>query len=454
LAAAQLGKRVVVVDERLAEGGVCVHTGTIPSKSMREAALAHLREAIATPVSMDWIRSRVQEIVQVEVALIRKRFTEAGIEFVGGRAAFTHDQKCEVVGPSASIVFTADRFILGVGTEPRRPAFAHFDPQHRVVTSDEILKLPVLPQSLVVVGGGVIGCEYASIFAALGTKVSIVESRGALLSEVDKTIAEEFLDYLQAHGVEVYLNASVVHCGVDDDGSARTVFADGSRLRSDCVLVSAGRQRSTRAMGLEHMGIIPDERGRVATTHGQRTAHPLVHAAGDVSSVMALASTAARDGRVAAESAFGVAPRLETAPVPVGIYAIPEISYVGKTEQQLVAEGIPFCSGIAHFRETARGVITEIGRGERIGTRTGVLKLLCHSESEEILGVHIIGTGATELVHIAQAHMTHGGKLGHLLGTIYNYPTYAELYRTAALEAERALRSGRHMQPLTVAANG
>jgi NAD(P) transhydrogenase len=441
--ASKLGKSVCVVERRRVLGGVTVNTGTIPSKALREAILNAGNQTSLAPRETDFASARnasfssllgaVDRVMRLEVETIEGHFRSNGIEVIHGRASFRDPNQVEVVSEDSARFVTADNFLIAVGTKPARPAGIPFDGQN-VVTSDELLTLERLPRSMIVVGGGVIGTEYASMLAALGVKVTLVEARDRLLGFVDEELTEALQYHLRRAGVTLRLGEKVECIAVEDaepsqrtaDGRlVRATLASGKQVRADCLLYSIGRQGATDGIALDLAGLEADARGRLSVDENYRTRVGHIYAAGDVIGFPSLASTSIEQGRVAACHMFGEAASSVPEQLPYGIYAIPEISMVGYTEGQLSDKGIPFESGVARYEE--------IARGQLLGDDVGMLKLLIHQETREVMGVHVIGTGATELVHLGQAVMALGGKADYFVSTVFNYPTLAECYKVAAL---------------------
>ena len=321
--------------------------------------------------------------------------------------------------------------MIAVGAKPYRPPNIQFNGQS-IFDSDDVLNLKKLPREMTVVGGGVIGTEYGSMFAALGVAVTLVDARKRLLGFVDEEIIETFHYQMRSLGVRLRLGEEVESCSVREDNQVVTVLKSGKVIISDCVLYSAGRVSATAELGLQNVGISADERGKLTVNEHYQTAQPNIYAAGDVIGFPALASTSARQGRLATCHAFGVVEQVMEVPLPYGIYAIPEISFVGSNEEELTKQGIPYEAGIARYRE--------IARGQLLGDEHGMLKILFHRKTEEILGVHIIGEYATELIHIGQAVMALKGGLTYLRDAVFNYPTLAECYKVAALDGYNKLR--------------
>jgi NAD(P) transhydrogenase len=445
--AAKLGRTVCVVEQMDTVGGVAINTGTIPSKALREAVLAVLaarRHADNVGASLDRTRELAllveycQRVIHAEIEVVRRQLNDNGVALVHGRASFAGSDTMLVEGEYTTETIRAGSFLLAPGTTPARPAHVPFDGE-KIVTTDELLKLPYLPSSLIVVGGGVIGTEYASMLSALGVHVTLIESRERLLDFADGEIVEALQYHLRQSGMTLRLGEKVVQIRrTEGSPSGRpgecveATLASGKTLHADCLLYSGGRQGATDALKLAAVGLSADERGRIKVDEHFQTAVPHVYACGDVIGFPALASSSMEQGRLAACHMFGVDTVSVEELLPFGIYAIPEISMVGRTEEQLTAAAVPYETGIAHYRETARGQL--------LGDESGMLKLLVHQQTEAILGVHIIGTSATELVHIGQAVMGLQGTAEYFIQTVFNYPTLAECYKVAAFNARNKLR--------------
>lgn len=440
--AAKLRKRVGIVDKREIVGGVCVHTGTIPSKSFKEAVvfLSGFRQRniygagyrVKSEIEMSDLTFRCNRIMQIEIDVIKAQLTRNHIEVLPGEARFVDEHTVEIVSTQGSLRKTAERFCIAVGAKPSRPSNVEFNGT-TIFDSDNILNLPELPRSMVVVGGGVIGTEYGSMFAALGVHVTLVDARTRLLGFVDDEIIECFQYHMRAMGVTLRLGEEVKSCKPREDGQVITELKSGKVIVSDCVLFSAGRVSCTDNLGLDTIGVQLGERGKINVNENLQTNLPHIYAAGDVIGFPALASTSASQGRLASAHAFGIKDSIKETPLPYGIYSIPEISYVGLTEGELTEKQIPYETGLARYREIARGHI--------IGDENGMLKLLFHRETLDILGVHVIGESATELVHIGQAVMALKGGLIYLRDAVFNYPTLAECYKVAALDGYNKVRA-------------
>ena len=449
--AAKLGKRVCVIEQRNVVGGSAVQTGTIPSKALREAILnlgggcgASPRSAdfqnAARGVSLESLWKACSRVINAEVEMVRGHLASNGIDVLNGTGRFVSQHEIEIVGKSASGVIRADHIAIASGSMPAKPGNIEFDDKN-IITSDELLDLKDLPHSMIVVGGGVIGTEYASMLAALGVKVTLIEGRNRLLDFVDSEIIEALQYHLRQSGMTMRLGEKVVSIrkveapgGAKSDGTmVEAVLESGKILRADCLLYCIGRQGATDALQLGNAGLEADNRGRIKVDQNYRTKIPHIFAVGDVVGFPSLASSSMDQGRIAACRMFGVRCESMEELLPYGIYAIPEISMVGWTEERLTSEGIPYESGVAHYKE--------IARGQLLGDEIGMLKLLIHQESHAILGVHIIGTGATELVHIGQCAIAFKATLDYFVNAVFNYPTLAECYKVAALNGLNKLRN-------------
>jgi len=440
---AKLGKRVAIVERGHMVGGVCVNTGTIPSKSLREAIVyltgVSQREIygssyrVKPEITISDLDRRTRLVIERETDVIQDQLLRNHVELLHGTARFADPQTMAVMLDSGGErVIGADHIVLAVGTQPTRPDGVEFDGAS-VIDSDGLLSMRSIPASLVVVGAGVIGLEYASMLAALGTKVTLVEKRDGMLDFCDEEIVESLRHHLRDNGVVFRFGESVV--AVERHGTETiTHLASGKRIAAEAVFYSAGRHGATAELDLDKAGLTTDERGRIAVDGEFRTAVPHIFAVGDVIGFPSLAATSMEQGRLAARHAFGEpCPPESGMLLPFGIYAIPEISFVGENEGQLTQQGIPYEIGISRYRELARGQI--------LGDSHGMLKLLVHADDGRLLGVHVIGTGATELVHIGQAVMGFGGGIDYLVDTVFNYPTLAESYKVAALDASNRIRA-------------
>jgi NAD(P) transhydrogenase len=438
--AAKLGRRVACVERRHMVGGVCVNTGTIPSKTLREAVVyltgLSQREMygasyrVKAEITVADLAERTRRVIDREIDVIRDQLQRNHIELISGDARFVDPHTIDVsVGSGSARLVTADKVVIAVGTKPARPPGVEFDEQ-TVIDSDGLLNLARIPTSLVVVGAGVIGIEYASMLAALGTKVTLVEKRPRVLEFCDLEIVEGLVHHLRERGV-VFRLAEEVSAVDRVEGGTITHLASGKQIAAEAVLYSAGRQGAVDDLGLAAAGLSADERGRIPVGPTFRTEVDHIWAVGDVVGFPSLAATSMEQGRLAAREAFGERADPMPATLPFGIYAIPEISFVGKTEQELTDQGIPYEVGISRYRELARGQI--------LGDLHGMLKLLVSSADRRVLAVHALGTGATELVHIGQAVIALEGTVDYLVDAVFNYPTLAESYKVAALDASNKI---------------
>jgi NAD(P) transhydrogenase len=441
IAASKLGRRVAIVDRRDMIGGVCINTGTVPSKTLREAVLyltgINQRELygsnyrVKEDITVSDLAARTQHVINRQTDVIRNQLSRNHVTLISGAGRFA-DQHTVLIdnGSGRDTKVTADKIIVAAGTRPARPDTVDFD-DRTIVDSDGVINLHAVPRSMVVVGAGVIGMEYASMFAALGTKVTVVERRPQMLDFCDAEIVESLKYHLRDLSVTFRFGEEVA--SVEKHSTAAlTVLKSGKKIAADTVMYSAGRQGQTDDLALEAAGLSADKRGRIAVDEHYRTAVGHIYAVGDVIGFPALASTSMEQGRLAAYHACDEPTREILQLQPIGIYTIPEISFVGQTEEELTNTATPFEVGIARYRELARGQI--------LGDSYGMLKLLVSPDDRRLLGVHIFGTGATELIHIGQAVMGCGGTVEYLVDTVFNYPTLAESYKTAALDAINKIR--------------
>ena len=440
---AKLGYRVGLVERRRSLGGVCLDTGTIPSKTFREAILSFAgsggvfdrrpSRAESRPTAAQLL-GRVTQVVAQEGEIIEQQMRRNGVEVIAGEASFKDPHTMVVRTDGAWREVTARNVVLAVGTVPApAPGTGGNGDGDVLLTSDDVLGITQLPRSMSVVGAGVIGIEYASMFAALGVDVTLVEKRRQPLEFLDEELVHELMHQLRRRNVTFRLGETVERLEVSEGPPRRAVIhlESGKRIVSDMALFSVGRNGATASLGLEAAGLTADVRGRVAVDEHYRTAVPHIFAVGDLIGFPSLAATSSEQGRLAACHALGhPAPRMGTH-FPVGIYAIPEISMVGATERELTEAKVPYEVGVARYREIARGQI--------LGDDSGFLKMLFHRDDRRLLGVHIMGTGATELLHIGQVVLGLGGGLDYFLQTVFNYPTLAECYKVAALNASNKL---------------
>ena len=435
--AAKLGRRVALV-ERRELGGVSVNWGTIPSKTLREAIvyLTGLSQRatygqsyrVKKEITVEDLRLRTRAVIDREVDVVRDQLMRNHVQILHGSARFLDSHTVAVSGDE-ELRLTGERLVIATGTRPAHPPEVDFD-DRTILDSDGLLRLNRVPHSVVVVGAGVIGIEYASMFAALGAKVTAVEKRGRLLEFCDAQITEGLQYHLRDIGVVFRLGEEVIAVERRADG-ALTQLASGKQIASEVVLYAAGRQGETDDLKLEHAGLEADERGRIAVGPDYQTAIEHIFAAGDVIGWPALAATSMEQGRLASAHALGEDTASMSELLPIGIYTIPEISYVGRTEEELTEAAVPYEVGVSRYRELARGHI--------LGDTYGLLKLLVSRVDRTILGVHVLGTNATEVVHIGQTVMGLNGTVDYLVDAVFNYPTLAESYKVAALDARNRL---------------
>ena len=433
--AAKLGKKVGIIERKEVVGGVSTNTGTIPSKALREAVLylAGFRQRtlygaeyrLKKTITIEDLAFRANHVVKNEIEVVQNQMARNGIDLLYGEARFLDLHRLRIRQAGTSTEHHAHVIVIAVGTEPARPAEIPFD-DDTIIDTDGLLTLKHLPTSMVIVGGGVIGTEYASILAMIGVPVILIDKRPRLLEFVDAEIIAALQKQMTAIGVTIYHEEEVVAIRKESDGQVTVSLTHKPPITTSTLMYAIGRVGATKPLNLEAVGLTPDPRGRVVVNDHFQTAVPHIYAVGDVIGFPALASTSMQQGRHASCHAFGHPDHTDTDLLPYGIYAIPEISMVGRTEEELTKAEVPYAVGIAHYRE--------IARGQLIGDETGMVKLLFHRHSHALLGVHVIGEGATELIHIGQAVMAYKGKIDYFIDTIFNYPTLAECYRVAALD--------------------
>jgi NAD(P) transhydrogenase len=447
--AARMGKRAAIIERKPKIGGAGLQTGTIPSKAMREVAYllsrtGGMRQAVAPDARSrhgllaDAVRRKEGVIAQQE-SVILQRLLSSGVALIPGEASFVDPNKVEVVDTAGNTrQITADVIVLATGSRPRRPINIPFD-KKTVLDSTSILNLRHLPDSLLVVGGGVIGCEFVSIFAALGVQVSVVDNHEQLLDylseDVVGVLTESFLDM----GVTFHMKERVAQIRREEN-STLTLLESGKQIRTDAVLYAQGREPNSEGLHVERAGISA-QGGWIAVNGHFQTSVPHIFAVGDLIGRPALASTGMEQGRAAVLYAFGGGTHVAAENLPMAVYTIPEISYVGKTEKEVRQENIPYVVGHARFKDSARGQI--------IGDAQGLLKLIVDVRNEKLLGVHIVGEQASELVHIGQLVMNLKGTVRDLVANVFNYPTLAECYKLAALDCTHQLELRKSPQPIS-----
>jgi NAD(P) transhydrogenase len=443
IAAAKAGHRVAIVEKKAAVGGTCINTGTIPSKSLREAVLylSGWREhtfygssyAVKRDITIADLLVRANYVISHELDVIQHQMYRNDVDLIRAVASFSdpHTLELAMIDNSSTRRVSAAYIVIATGTDAALPRDCTID-DTSIFTSDAILRLDRIPHTLAVIGAGVIGCEFASMFAALGVRVTLVDTRPDLLSFIDGEIADALAYHLRENNVTLRLGETVSHVERTEDGHVATHLKSGKHFITEKALYSVGRVGATAGLNLPAAGLEADDRGRLVVNEHYQTSVPHIYAVGDVIGFPALASTSMEQGRLAASHAFGLPASSVPALFPYGIYTIPEISMVGRTEAELTKDGVPYEVGKASYKEIARGQI--------IGDQVGILKLIFHSDTAQLLGVHIIGEGASELVHIGQAVLTFGGTADYFVNTVFNYPTLAECYKVAAFDALNRMR--------------
>ncbi len=436
--AAKLGKKVLVIEQGKRVGGVSVHTGTIPSKTLRETALnlSGWRERgfygrayrVKQEISAEDLRRRLLITLDHEVEVLEHQFARNRVQHIRGKASFVDPQTMQIVKDDGEVVtVSAASILLAVGTKPFRPDYMPFD-NKTVLDSDELLEIEELPRSMVVIGAGVIGIEYATIFSALDTQVTLIDPKSTMLDFIDKEIVEDFIYQLRDRNMKLLLGQKAEKVERLPNGKVELTLDNGRRITTDMVLFAAGRMGATDTLNLEAAGLEADNRGRLSVNPETfATKVPHIFAAGDVVGFPSLASTSMEQGRIAARVAVGAIAKEPPKYFPYGIYAVPEISTCGLSEEEVKDRHIPYECGIARFRETSRGHI--------MGLDTGLLKMIFSLKTRRLLGVHIVGEGATELVHIGQAVLNLKGTVEYFVENTFNYPTLAEAYKIAGLDA-------------------
>ncbi|MDQ6663669.1 MAG: Si-specific NAD(P)(+) transhydrogenase [Acidobacteriota bacterium] len=429
----KFGKRVVLVEKREVVGGACINTGTIPSKTMREAVL-HLsgfyyqsiygiNYRVKERISMADLSFRVQHVIKTEIDVTQAQLSRNNIEVLSGTASFVDKNHIRVENSRGVQEYEAPVVVIATGTKPAVSSNVPLN-NRTIINSDQILQMPEIPKSMIVVGGGVIGVEYTCMFATLGVRVILVEKRPRLLEFADAEMVEALSYHLRDSRVTMRLNEEVESVEEAATGGVVANLGSKKKISGEALLYAVGRQGNVDDLNLAAAGIEADSRGRILVDEEFRTKQPNIYAVGDVIGFPSLASVSMEQGRLAAAHAFGVTVQSNPAFYPYGIYTIPEISFIGKTEEQLTDEDVPYEVGVAYYREIARGQIR--------GDTTGRLKIIFHRESKCLLGIHIIGEGASELLHIGQAVLILNGTIDYFINTVFNYPTLAECYKAAA----------------------
>jgi NAD(P) transhydrogenase len=431
--AAKCGKNVAIIEKQTSIGGTSLNLGTIPSKTLREAVL-HLSGfhyhslygvdyRVKDTITMKDLIFRVKRVIETEISVTQSQLQRNGIEMIHGTASFVDPQKIRVRGVRGTEDLTAGTIIIATGTRPADSPKVPFN-NRTIISSDQILTMPEIPKTMIVVGGGVIGMEYVCMFATLGVRVILVEKRGRLLEFADAEMVEALSYQLRDRRVTMRLSEEVESVEETADGKVVANLMSKKKIFGDALLYAVGRQGNVDDLNLEAAGLQSDNRGRIKVDANYETSQPHIYAVGDIVGFPSLASVSMEQGRIAAANAFGIEVHTDPASYPYGIYTIPQISFIGKNEEQLTEADVPYEVGISYFRDIARGNIS--------GDVTGRLKLIFHRETKEILGVHIIGENACELLHIGQAVFSLKGTLQYFVDTVFNYPTLAESYKAAA----------------------
>jgi len=435
IAAAKLGKRVAMVDRNEMVGGVCIHGGTVPSKTLREAIL-HLTGfrhrsfygndyVVKDRISIRDLGARVTQVVERETGVVRDQLRRNNIDLFSGLASFVDPNTIEVEGPADTHLLHADYILIACGTRPSHPDDIPFDGK-KIIASDQFFQMDEVPREFIIVGGGVIGLEYASMLTAMGIEVTLIEQRPALLDFVDGEIVEALRYHMRRQGAIFRLGEKVTKIEIDERGRVVAHLESGKHIHAAGLMYSIGRQANTDLLNLEAAGISPGPRGKLEVNEKFQTSVPNIYAAGDVIGFPSLASTSMEQGRLASCQIFGAPAEMIPSLLPYGIYTIPEISMVGQTESALTESCIPFEVGISKYEELAKAQI--------VGDHTGMLKILFHPDTRKVLGVHVIGENAAEIVHIGQAVLSFGGTMDYFRDTVFNYPTFAEAYKVAGLD--------------------
>ncbi len=443
--AAKLSKRVAIIEKAQQLGGASLNTGTLPSKTLKDTieyvhglrrrGLAQLGAALTRQLTLPDLMTRKDQVIETEVGVITHQLQRNHIDIIPGTAAFLDPHTLSVTRSDGQIdQVRASTIILATGSRPRRPSEIPFD-DLIICDSDSFLRTTMNPTSIIVIGGGVIGTEYASMLAAFGINVTLIDRRTQMLRFLDLEIAQALEAQMQQNGVTMRLGQEYLDISVDHTTRPTVHFQHGETVTADMLLYTMGRIGNIEALNLGAIGLTTDQQGQLSVNTHYQTDIPHIYATGDVIGFPALAATAMEQGRLAACHAFQLPDSHKPKVIPYGIYSIPEISMVGLTEEELTAANIPHATGRAFFREMARGHIS--------GDLQGLLKLIFHGETHALLGVHIIGAGATELIHIGQSVLTYGGTVEYFVHNVFNYPTMAECYRTAALDGLNPLHHPR-----------
>jgi NAD(P) transhydrogenase len=439
--AAKFGKHVALVEKLEVVGGVAINTGTIPSKTIREAVL-HLsgfyyqniygvNYRVKENITMADLSFRAQHVIKTEIDVIRAQLSRNGIEVITGAASFLDPCRIRVIGTHNQADFETSNVVIATGTKPAVSPLVPFN-NRTIINSDQILGMPEIPKTMLVVGGGVIGVEYTCMFATLGVRVTLIEKRPRLLEFADSEMVEALCYHLRDHRVTLRLNEEVESVEETPGAGVTAVLKSKKKVCGDALLYAVGRQGNVDDLNLAAAGLTADSRGRIPVDERYQTKQPHIFAVGDVIGFPSLGSVSMEQGRIAAANAFNIPIHSNRANYPYGIYTIPEISFIGRTEEQLTDEGVPYEVGISFFREIARGQIR--------GDTTGRLKIIFDPDSKQLLGIHIVGEGASELLHIGQAVFALKGTIEYFADAVFNYPTLAECYKAAAFNGLNKLR--------------
>ena len=434
--AAKLSRRVAIIEKARQLGGASLNTGTLPSKTLKDTieyihglhrrGLAQLGTALTRQLTLPDLMTRKDQVIETEVVVITHQLQRNHIDIIPGTAAFLDPHTLNVTRSDGSIdQVQASAIVLATGSRPRRPSDIPFD-DLIICDSDSFLRTTMNPTSIIVIGGGVIGAEYASMLAAFGINVTLIDRRTQMLRFLDLEIAQALEAQIQLNRVTMRLGQEYLDISVNASGSPTVHLQNGETATADMLLYTMGRIGNTETLNLSTIGLMTDQQGQLSVNAHYQTAIPHIYAVGDVIGFPALAATAMEQGRLAACHAFQLPDMHKPKVIPYGIYSIPEVSMVGLNEEELAAAHVPYATGRAFFREMARGHIS--------GDLHGLLKVIFHRETHALLGVHIIGAGATELIHIGQSVLTYGGTVEYFVHNVFNYPTMAECYRTAALD--------------------
>jgi NAD(P) transhydrogenase len=442
--ASKLGKKVVVIDRDVDPGGACLYSGTIPSKTLREAILDltgfrersfYAKDYVRREVTLQELNHRLHKVIDEERNIIYRQFKKNDIRFLIGTASFENSHRINIVGPDKNLLYqvNSDIFILATGSNPRRPADVPFN-SDVILDSTSLLYQKKIPKSMVVLGGGIIGSEYASFFAALGTEVTVIDKKEHMLPLLDSEIGIHLQTALTDIGLRFKGKKEIDSIASIED-KALVRFKDGTQLEAEVLLYALGRVANVDSLKIENAGISVNARGYITVNALFQTTVPHIYAVGDVIGGPSLASTSMEQGRLAARHAFGAETHHFPSFYPIGIYTIPEISSCGYTENELRDRGFHYEVGRAYYYEIARSHI--------VGSNVGMFKILFHAETLEILGVHIIGNGATEVIHIGQLAISFRAHIDYFIDQVFNYPTYAEGYRIAALNGINKIKGRR-----------